>query len=133
MKLPNFEDWSNGELSKSTKIWLSKSIFYVKNHRNLSQFFFHWRISIKEHIWCYWHFLIKSIFKAVYYQNDAQFLTPRHYSNSQNLVISFEYSWFLAKNLSNFVPLPWKLHNQYCHTAWWQYMVTAWQLPQWLN
>ena len=30
-------------------------------------FFFHWRIWIKEHICCYWHFLIKSIFKAVYY------------------------------------------------------------------
>ena len=23
--------------------------------------------------------------------------------------------WFLCKNLSNFVPLPWKLHNPYCH------------------
>ena len=26
--------------------WLSKSIFYIKNYPNLSQFFFHWRISI---------------------------------------------------------------------------------------
>ena len=43
--------------------------------------FFHWRISIKEHICCYWHFLIKSIFNAVYYWNDAQFLTARHYSH----------------------------------------------------
>ena len=66
-EITNFENWSNGELSKSTNIWLSKSIFYVKNHQNLSEFFFHWRISIKEHICCYWHFLIKSIFKAVYY------------------------------------------------------------------
>ena len=39
-KLLNFENWVNGEVSKSTKIWLSKSIFYVKTHRNLSQFFF---------------------------------------------------------------------------------------------
>ena len=31
----NFEFWINGELSKSTKIWHSKSIFYVKNHPNL--------------------------------------------------------------------------------------------------
>ena len=23
--------------------------------------------------------------------------------------------WFLAKNISNFVSLPWKLHNRYCH------------------
>ena len=29
-------------------------------------------------------------------------MTARHHSNSQNLVISFEYSWFLAKDLSNF-------------------------------
>ena len=43
-------------------------------------------------------------------------MTARHYSNSQNLVISLEYSWFLAKNLSNFVSLPWKLHNRKCHS-----------------
>ena len=43
------------------------------------------------------------------------FLTAPHYSNFQNLVISFEYSWFLIKNLSNFVSLPWKLHNRKCH------------------
>ena len=24
--------------------------------------------------------------------------------------------WFLCKNLSNFVSLPWKFHNPYCHT-----------------
>jgi hypothetical protein len=35
----NFEFWINGELSKSAKIWLSKSTFYVKNHPNLSHFF----------------------------------------------------------------------------------------------
>ena len=40
-KLLNFENWVNGEVSKSAKILLSKSIFYVKNHPNLSQFFFH--------------------------------------------------------------------------------------------
>ena len=45
------------------------------------------------------------------------FLTAPHYSNFQNLVISFEYSWFLAKNLSNFVSLPWKLHNRECHSV----------------
>ena len=43
------------------------------------------------------------------------FLTASHYSNFQNLVVSFEYSWFLTKNLSNFVSLPWKLHNRYCY------------------
>ena len=38
-KLLNFEFWINGKLSKSAKTWLSKSIFYVKNHPNLSHFF----------------------------------------------------------------------------------------------
>ena len=42
-------------------------------------------------------------------------MKARHYSNSQNLVISFEHSWFLAKKLSNFVSLSWKLHNRECH------------------
>ena len=32
-------------------------------------------------------------------------------------MISFDYSWFLGKNLFNFVSLPWKLHNRYCHTG----------------
>ena len=43
-------------------------------------------------------------------------LTAHHYSNSPQLVISFDYSWCLAKNLSNFVSLHWKLNNRYCHT-----------------
>ena len=59
-KLLNFENWCNGEVSKSALFWLLKSIFHVKSHKNLSQFFFHWRISIYEHIFCYWHFLITS-------------------------------------------------------------------------
>ena len=45
------------------------------------------------------------------------FLTATHYSNFQNLAISFEYSGFLAKNLSNFISLPWKLHNRECHNG----------------
>ena len=85
MKLPNFENWSNGELSKSTKIWLSKSIFNVKNH---------WKI-LK---WC-------PIF-------DSSPLLQ--FSKFNGFLCLF---WFLAKNLSNFVSLPWKLHNWYCHNC----------------
>ena len=44
-------------------------------------------------------------------------MTASHYSNSQNLIISFDNSWFLVKDLSNFVSLPWKLHNRYCHNV----------------
>ena len=40
-KLLNFENWVNEEVSKSAKILLSNSIFYVKNYPNRSQFFFH--------------------------------------------------------------------------------------------
>ena len=58
------------------------------------------------------------------------FLTALHYSNFQNLVISFEYSWFLAKNLSNFVSLPWKLHNRYCHNLH-TYVQTIVSVNQW--
>ena len=43
------------------------------------------------------------------------FLIAHHYFNSSNLVISFDYSWFLGKILSNFVSLLWKLQNPYCH------------------
>ena len=39
IKLLDFENWCKGKVSKSAKIWLSKSIFYIKNHWNLSQFF----------------------------------------------------------------------------------------------
>ena len=49
-------------------------------------------------------------------------MTASNYSNSQNSIISFDYSWFLAKNHSNFVSITWKLDILYCHivrTAFW--------------
>ena len=45
-KLLNFENPCNGEVSKSAKMQLSKSIFYVKNLWNVSQSFFYWKILI---------------------------------------------------------------------------------------
>ena len=39
-KLLNFENWFNGKVSKSAKIGLSKSIFYLKNHQNFLNFVF---------------------------------------------------------------------------------------------
>ena len=62
------------------------------------KYFWHWKLTSNV---IFWHFLI-----------------ARHYSNSSNLVFSFDYSWFIAKKLSNFVSLPWKLHNRYCHRLW---------------
>ena len=35
--------------------------------------------------------------------------------NSQSSIISFDYSWFLGKTLSNFVSADLKIHNPYCH------------------
>ena len=69
---------------------------WKKNQRD-SDDFWHRKLTLKVKFW--------------------YFLTAPHYSNFQNMVISFEYSWFLPKNLPNFVSLPWKLHNRECHTA----------------
>ena len=38
-KLLKFENWFSGEVSKSAKIWLSKSIFCVKRSESFSVFF----------------------------------------------------------------------------------------------
>ena len=35
--------------------------------------------------------------------------------NSQNSMISFDYSWFLGKNISKMLSPDLKLHNLYCH------------------
>ena len=67
MKLLNFENWVNGEVSKSAKIWLSKSINYVKNYPNLSIFFFSLKnINSGAHFLLLTFFDITSIFKQLY-------------------------------------------------------------------
>ena len=69
-----------------------------------------WKKKIQKDSDDFWHRKLTLKIKFWY------FLTAPHYSNFKNLVISFEYSWFLAKNLSNFVSLSWKLHNRKCHS-----------------
>ena len=104
----NFENWSSNKLSKSANIWLSKSIFYVKNHPKLCDFFFieeyEFRNTFLNHFiflkWC-------PIF-------DSSPLLQ--FSKFNDFLCE---CWFLAKNLSNFVPLPWKRYNRYCHR--WKY------------
>ena len=67
MKSLNFVNWCNWEVSKSAKIWLSKSIFYVKNHLNLSDIFFSLKnTNIVAHFLLL-AFLIISIFKSLYF------------------------------------------------------------------
>ena len=105
-KLLNLENWVSGEVSKSAKIWLSKSIFYVKNYPNLSQFFF----SLKN-INLGAHFLITLLSKMI---PNFWHLPLTQFSKFNNFLWV---CWFLGKNLSNFVFPVWKLHNPYCHTG----------------
>ena len=42
--------------------------------------FFHWRISFEEHIFCYWHFLRTSIFRALYFLKWWWFFGWLYYS-----------------------------------------------------
>ena len=64
-KLQNFKNWVNGEVSKSVKkcqnFTFKVNFQCQKLFESLSMFFFHWRISIQEHIFCHWHFLITSL------------------------------------------------------------------------
>ena len=108
-KLFNFESWCNGEVSKIALIWLSKSTFYVKNHR--TYFFSLKNTNLGAH--CFFlTFLITSFFKSCCYKNDAQFLTARSpHTNSQKSWISL--SWVLGKNISSFVSPARKLNNPY--------------------
>jgi hypothetical protein len=50
-KVQKFDFQSQFSMSKIIQIFLN----------------FHWKIPIYEHIFWYWHFLIKSIFKSLYY------------------------------------------------------------------
>ena len=77
----------------------SKWIFYDKNHLNLSKSFFFFIDFSRSTFFCKNKHLITSIFEPHYYKDHAQFLTNCQGMDSQNLVISFDYRWFLAKSL----------------------------------
>ena len=95
LAINGFKNWLYQKMSITTNVLLNWYSSMKKNQKH-SDDFWHRKLTLKVKFW--------------------YFLTAPHYSNFQNLVISFEYSWFLAKNLSNFVSLPWKLHNRECHT-----------------
>ena len=68
-----------------------------KKMRKMRMIFWHKKFTLKVK---FWHF------------------GTAYYTNLQNSIISFEYvCWLLVKTLSNFVSLPWKIHNPYCHTV----------------
>ena len=102
----NFNFWINDELSKSAKIWLWNSIFYVKSHPNFSQFFFSF-----ENTNLGAHFLIISITLLLK-------MMPYFWQPAISPKLKFQWfivCWFLRKFFSNFAPPAWKLHNLYCH------------------
>ena len=66
-KLLSFENWVNaGEVSKSTKIWLSKSILYDKNYEKSSSIFFPFKNLIA-------HFLLLTFFDNTNFLNHFTF------------------------------------------------------------
>ena len=84
-KVPKFDFQSQFSMSKIIRIFLN---------------FFHRRISNKEHICCYWHFLIKSIFKCLLKWCPIFDSWPlNQFSKFNNFLWAY---WFLGKNLSNF-------------------------------
>ena len=108
-KLLNIEFWIYGKLSKSARIWLLRSIFYIKNYPNLSQFFF-----IEEYQFRSTCFVIDIFWVALLLKWCPIFDSlPLHQFSKFNNFLWV--CWSLGKNLSNFVPPVWKLHNPYCH------------------
>ena len=85
----------------------SKSIFYIKNHPNLSHFFSLKNTNLGAHI-CYWYFLILSDFVPPTWRlhNHNPWSSTYLTHNGVKSVL---------KRLSNFVSTVWKLHNPYYH------------------
>ena len=104
------------EVSKSAKIWLSESIFYVKNHRNLSHFFLLKNTNLGA------YFLLLTFFDSINFLVTLLLKwCPNSYCSPQHQLSKFNnflwVCWFLGKNLSNFVPPARKLDNPYYHNT----------------
>ena len=97
MKLHGFESPSVDSLSKSAKFGLSKWIFYVKNHPNLSDFFF----SLKnKNLGA--HFLLLTFFDKMNFQitlftKMMPYFWQLAISKTENSIISFRYADSYAK------------------------------------
>ena len=104
-----------GRYQKSAKIWLSMSIFNIRNHPNLFQLSFLLKnINLGAHFLLL-TFLITSIYKSLHFLKWCLIfdtLPSTQFSKFNNFL------WvccFFCKNLSNFVPPAWKLHYLTCH------------------
>ena len=79
--------------------------------------------TIYRHIFCYWHFLMISIFKSFHFLKWCPLFDNSPLHQFETFKIFLWMCWFLGKNLSNFVPTVWKLNNPYCHSLY-QYQIS---------
>ena len=111
-KLLNFENWVNGEVSKSTKIWLSNQ----KLSKSFSIFFSLKNINLGPHFLLL-TFLITSIFKSLGFLKWCPIFDTSPLTQFSKFNYFLWVCWFLGKNISDFVPPVWKFHNSYCHNC----------------
>ena len=67
-------------------------------------------MSITKNVLLNWYSSMKKKLRKIIFDIDSSPLTQ--FSKFNNFLWK---SWFLCKNISNFVPPAWKLHNPYCH------------------
>ena len=118
-KLLNFENWVNGEVSKSAKSpnLLTFSQFSIsKIIRIFLNFFFIEEYQFRSTFFCYWHFLIASIFKSLYLLKWCPIFDTSPLTQFSKFNNFLWVCWFLGKNLSNFVPPP-PFENSTTHIA----------------
>ena len=108
--------WQAGKLF-SAEIWKMKERhFWAKNRKNIYGRFFHsfcatdLNFGIKNDRRMKYSTLKTLIFASYWGSPLVKF------SKFKNFLWV---CWFLCKNFSNFVSLPWKLHNRVCHTIHW--------------
>ena len=96
----------NNDLSNGAKIWLSKSIFYVKNHLSLSQFF-----SIEEYQFRSTFFVIDILWQNQFLNHFINQMMPYFWQlainpklKTQNSIISFWHVGSYAKIFLIFYP-----------------------------
>ena len=89
-------------MSKIIRIFLN--FFFIEEYPFRSTFFV---IDI---------FLITSIFKSLYFLKWCPIFDTSPLTQFWKFNNFLWVCWFLAKNLSNFLPTIWKLHNLYCYS-----------------
>ena len=120
-KLLHFENWTSGE-PQFLKLIISYSHYFWRQNWVLC----HKMSGINTHIYFFYSFCATDLNFGTKNNGGMKYSTLKtvifascwgsplvQFSKFNNFLWA---CWFLCKNLSNFVPLPWKLHNPYCHT-----------------